>query len=124
MNLNNLPIMNDFYCDQVIPGKIKLEIIYETENVMAFHHTKPYWERHIVIIPKTHIDGLSNYQNDVMTNKDFFEAIQIITKMLEDKYGGCRVCSNVGNYQTTKHLHWYVHQGQRLRAENGDPISK
>lgn len=114
--------MKDFYCDQVIPGKINVDIVFETKNVLAFHHTKPYWERHIVIIPKTHIDGLSNYPISETLNAEFFEAIKFVTKNLEGQYGGCRVCSNVGNYQTTKHLHWYVHQGKRLRAENGDPI--
>ena len=100
--------MNDFYCDQVIPGKIKINIVFETKNVLAFHHTKPYWERHIVIIPKKHIDGLSTYIPSPALNTDFFRAIKLVTKMLEDKYGGCRVCSNIGNYQTTKHLHWYL----------------
>ena len=123
MSLNK-KTMTDFYCDQIIPGKINVEKVFETENVLAFHHTRPYWERHIVIIPKKHIDGLSTYQNNPTLNADFLEAIQKVTKILEDKYGGCRVCSNVGNYQTTKHLHWYVHQGRRLRAENGDPITK
>ena len=59
--------MKDFYCDQIIPKKIKVNILFETKNVMAFYHTKPYWERHIVIIPKTHIDGLSTYQLIKMT---------------------------------------------------------
>ena len=116
--------MNDFYCQQIIPGKIKVDIIFETDTVMAFHHTQPYWERHLVIIPKTHIAGLSSYADSTEMNRDFFAAIKFVTKMLEDQYGGCRVCSNVGNYQTTKHLHWYIHQGKRLRSENGAVIKK
>lgn len=116
--------MDDFYCDQVIPGKVQVDIIFETDEVMAFHHTRPYWEKHVVIIPKTHIDSLSSYPNTTKLNADFFEAIQVVTKLFEEKYGGCRISSNVGNYQTTKHLHWYVHCGPRLRAENGDVIKK
>ena len=116
--------MKDFYCEQVIPGKIKVDIIFETEQVMAFHHTNPYWERHVVIIPKTHIDGLSVYPNPEKLNSEFFEAIKFVTKLFEEKYGGCRISSNVGNYQSSKHLHWYVHHGSRLRKENGDPIEK
>ena len=42
--------------------------------------------------------------------------------ILEKETGGCRVSSNVGNYQTTKHLHWYVHSGNRIRHEDGSPI--
>lgn len=113
--------MDDIYCQKIIPGKLKVDIVFETAKVMAFHHTNPYWERHVVIIPKAHIDSLSNYSNDEELNKDFFDAIRTVTKMMEDSYGGCRISSNVGDYQTSKHLHWYVHQGKRLRDESGRP---
>ena len=114
--------MADFYCEQIISGKIKVDVIFETSDVLAFYHTNPFWEKHAVIIPKTHIEGLSTYPNSEILNFDFFTAIKFVTKMFEDEYGGCRISSNVGNYQSTKHLHWYVHCGKRLRAENGDPI--
>ena len=114
--------MEDIYCQQIIPGKLKVDIVFETANVMAFHHTKPYWEHHVVIIPKIHIDSLSNYPNSTTLNKDFFEAIKVVTTMFETKYGGCRISSNVGNYQTSKHLHWYVHRGKRLRDASGKSL--
>ena len=116
--------MKDIYCEQIIPGKLPVDIIFETDKVMAFHHTKPYWERHVVIIPKAHIESLSTYSNDPALNHDFFDAIRVVTKLFEDQYGGCRISSNVGNYQTSKHLHWYVHQGKRLVAESEDPIHR
>lgn len=114
--------MNDFYCEQVIPGNVKVDILFETDLVMAFYHTQPYFEKHIVIIPKNHIDSLSSYPNTSQLNSDFFEAIQYVTSMLEKEFGGCRISSNVGTYQTSKHLHWYVHTGKRLRKENGETI--
>ena len=61
--------MEDMYCKEIIPGKLKVDIVFETNNVMAFHHTKPYWEHHIVIIPKIHINSLSNYPNNTELNK-------------------------------------------------------
>ena len=114
--------MKDFYCDEVISGKLKVDVLFETDLVMAFHHTQPYFEQHIVIIPKAHIDSLSSYPNEPALNHDVFEAISFVTKYLEARYGGCRVSSNVGDYQSTKHLHWYVHAGKRLRDEAGNPI--
>lgn len=111
--------MKDIYCEQIIPGKLKVDIVFETDRVMAFHHTNPYWERHVVIIPKTHIESLANYPTSSELNQDFFEAIKFVTQMFENNYGGCRISSNVGDYQTSKHLHWYVHQGERLRNEDG-----
>lgn len=44
--------MRDFYCDEVLTGKTKVEKILETENVLAFHHTKSSYKIHIVVIPK------------------------------------------------------------------------
>ena len=114
--------MKDFYCEQIISGKIDVDIVFETDEVMAHHHTNPYWEQHVVIIPKTHIDSLSSYPISEKLNSDFFEAIKLVTKMFEDNHGGCRVSSNFGNYQSTKHLHWFVYCGARLRAKNGEQI--
>jgi len=116
--------MDDFYCREIISGNIKVDILFETELVMAYHHTKPYFETHVVIIPKTHIESLARYPQNDKLSIDFFKAIQFITKLINDEYGGCRISSNIGDYQTTKHLHWYVHSGERIRSENGDWIIK
>lgn len=110
--------MSDIYCDQIIPGKLEVEIVFETDLVMAFHHTAPYFEEHIVIIPKMHIESLTHYSGSSALNADFFEAIRFVTQMLEKKHGACRISSNVGDYQSSKHLHWYVHYGKRIRPEN------
>ncbi len=40
----------DFYCDEVLSGNIAVTRVAETGNVLAFHHTRPYWPVHIVII--------------------------------------------------------------------------
>ncbi len=42
---------DDFYCDEVLSGRTQVERVLETEQVLAFHHTRPYWPVHIVIIP-------------------------------------------------------------------------
>jgi len=112
--------MSNIYREQIIPGKLKVDILFETDLVMAFHHTKPYWEHHVVIIPKEHIESLPTYPNEAELNKAFFAAIKFVTSLFEEQYGGCRISSNVGDYQTSKHLHWYVHQGERLRDEQGN----
>ena len=114
--------MEDFYCREIITGNTKVEVIFETSLVMAFYHTEPYFEQHIVIIPKAHIESLSTYPNTEKLNHDIFKAIKFVSHLLEKDYGGCRVSSNVGNYQSTKHLHWYLHHGKRLRTESGEII--
>ena len=48
----------DFYCDMVLSGKVDVKVETETDSILAFHHTRPYWPIHIVVIPKKHISSL------------------------------------------------------------------
>jgi len=49
---------NDIYCDLIIPRKIDINIVKETENVLAYHHTRPHWPVHIVVTPKKHVSSI------------------------------------------------------------------
>ncbi|HQZ97900.1 MAG TPA: HIT domain-containing protein, partial [Pyrinomonadaceae bacterium] len=51
-------VTDDFYCDFVFSGKVDVERVIETENALAFKHTRPFWETHIVVVPKRHIASL------------------------------------------------------------------
>ena len=35
---------NDFYCDEVLSGRTPVNKVLETENVLAYHHTRPFWQ--------------------------------------------------------------------------------
>ena len=96
-----------------------MDIIYETPLVMAFYHTQPYFDHHIVIIPKLHISSLSEYPNTPDLNRDMQQSISFVTQKLQKRNGGCRDSSNVGSYKSTQHLHWYVYAGKRIRAQDG-----
>ncbi len=43
---------NDFYCDVALKGLMPLK--KRSEHVLAYHHSRPYWPVHIVVIPKKH----------------------------------------------------------------------
>ena len=112
--------MSDFYCDEILTQKLKVSVVFESDLVMAFHHTKPFFEKHVVIIPKAHLDSVtSSGAADANLASEFMLAIRHVASIFEKEYGGCRVSSNVGSYQSSKHLHWYVHFGKRLRDEDG-----
>ena len=112
--------MPDFYCNEILTGKVQVNRVYESKNVVAFDHTNPYFEKHVVVIPKSHIESLTE-KNAISRELafEFVSAIQHVAAEIERDFGGCRVSSNIGNYQSTKHLHWYIHAGKRLRDENG-----
>ena len=48
----------DFYCEEALSGRTPVEVILETEEVLAFRHTRPFWPVHIVVIPKAHVPSL------------------------------------------------------------------
>jgi histidine triad (HIT) family protein len=48
----------DFYCDEVLSGNTSVKTVLETENVIAFYHTCPFYDEHIVVIPKKHIQSI------------------------------------------------------------------
>jgi histidine triad (HIT) family protein len=49
---------DDFYCDEVLSGRTPVRKVIETDNVLAYHHTRPYYPVHLVVIPKKHISSL------------------------------------------------------------------
>jgi histidine triad (HIT) family protein len=116
-------IMPDFYCDQILTGASKVEVLEESPHILAFKHTQPYWPVHIVVIPKTHIESI-----DVLSSEHermVLDAMRIISGLaakVRAEHGGCRVSTNVGEYQSTRHLHWYIHSGRRIRDEAGQEI--
>lgn len=42
----------DWHCENIINGDLSVNKVYESDNIVAFHHTRPFWEHHIVAIPK------------------------------------------------------------------------
>ena len=48
----------DWYCEDVLSGKLDVKVTWENELVLAFHHPQPTAEIHLVVIPKEHISSL------------------------------------------------------------------
>ncbi|WP_150272941.1 HIT domain-containing protein [Paenibacillus tepidiphilus] len=106
----------DFYCDEVLNGKTKVNTVLETENVLAYHHTRPFYPVHIVAIPKKHISSLLTLE--ASDNELLLELIGVIKQVaaqVTEQYGSCRISTNLGNYQDSKHLHWHIAYGDPLR---------
>ncbi|WP_100010246.1 HIT family protein [Lentibacillus sediminis] len=109
-------MMEDFYCDEVLNGKTQVKRVLETENVLAYYHTRPYWPIHIVAIPKRHIPSLITLEesdNDLLL--ELFGVIKKAATMVTEEHGACRVLTNLGDYQDSKHLHWHIVSGEKIR---------
>jgi len=105
--------MEDFYCDEVLSGKTSVEKVFETDNVLAYHHTRPFWETHIVVIPKTHVDSLLTVQKDLLD--ELLEVVKTVAALVVGEKGAARVLTNLGEYQDSKHLHFHVNSGEQIR---------
>ena len=103
---------SDFYCDEVFSGKTPVETVLETENVLAFKHTRPFWETHIVVVPKAHVESILTVGDDLLI--ELFEVIKKVSSDVFHQKGAVRVLTNLGEYQDSKHLHFHVNSGESL----------
>ena len=88
----------------------------ETEDVLAFHHTRPYWALHIVVIPKVHIPSLTDLGgHSVELLHRLMDVVRQVASQVEREHGACRVITNLGEYQDSKHLHFHVGFGEILK---------
>ena len=104
---------DDFYCDEVLSGHTEVRRVRETENVVAFYHTRPFWPVHIVVIPKRHVSSLLTLEEaDAPLLLELIMVMREVAEIVVAEHGACRVLTNLGNYQDSKHLHWHVSYGQ------------
>jgi len=113
----------DWYCDQVLAGTRAIGVVAETGSVLAFHHTMPsYAAAHVVVIPKVHITSLLSEDAPAVL-PEIMAVVRAIAADVVDEFGACRVVTNLGEYQDSKHMHWHVVSGERIiePVEVSDP---
>lgn len=103
----------DFYCDFVFSKKLKVIKVRETDNVLAFYHTKPSWTTHIVIVNKKHIGNLLELENMDLV-KEIFEIAKDIIKEKDLDKTNFKIITNGGKFQDSKHLHFHLVSGEPL----------
>jgi histidine triad (HIT) family protein len=106
----------DFYCDQILSRTLEVRIYFENDQVFAFHHSNPIWEQHVVLLPKKHLESLLSLEeadNDLLL--ELMRTAKMIAGDLMARFGAARVYTNLGDYQSSKHLHWHIGCGKQLR---------
>jgi len=105
----------DFYCEEVLSGRTPVQKVMETDRVLAYYHTRPFYPVHIVAIPKKHIPSLvamDEGDNDLLL--ELMGVVRKVAAQVVAEHGACRVITNLGNYQDSKHLHFHVVFGKPL----------
>ena len=99
----------DWYCEDVLSGKIEVRKIWEDERVLAFHHPQPQAEIHAVVIPKQHVPSLldpSALDGALLTS--MLLAIQNVARTLGLDQAGFTVVANAVSPGVTPHMHWHI----------------
>lgn len=103
----------DFYCEFVLNHKIEVRRVKESEALLAFHHTRPSYPLHIVIVPKQHIEKLSDLQDLALIQEVFALAVEMIKELKLDETN-FRIITNGGSFQDSRHLHFHLVSDERI----------
>jgi histidine triad (HIT) family protein len=102
--------------ERIIAREIPAKIVYETDDVLAFHDIGPQAPTHILVVPKKAIPGLSSAKDlDGEVLGRLLLAARDIA-MREGLEGGYRVVINDGpdGGQSVDHLHVHLLGGRKL----------
>lgn len=99
----------DWYCEDVLSGKLKVHVIHEDELVLAFEHPYPEYVAHAVVIPKKHVAGLmADEAADPQLLQAMIRAVQAVARSVGLHEQGFRIEANAAAPGVTPHLHWHV----------------
>ena len=77
--------------------------------MLAFEHTRPFWPVHVVVIPKAHVPSLIDLGDaDETLLTELLGVVRAVGAQVTAEHGACRVLTNLGRYQDSKHLHFHV----------------
>lgn len=109
--------MNDCIFCKIINKEIPSQIVYEDEEILAFKDIAPKAPVHIVVIPKKHIEKITEVEKqDEAVIGRIYSVINQIAKEQGIAEDGFRVIINCGENggQEVKHIHFHLLGGTKL----------
>ncbi|MBT8059572.1 MAG: histidine triad nucleotide-binding protein [Xanthomonadales bacterium] len=102
---------------KIINREIPADIIYETDDVLAFRDINPQAPTHVLIIPKEHIRTMNDLgeEHSALVGKLFLAAKDIAASegIAEDGYRVAMNC-NVAGGQAVYHIHLHLLGGRQM----------
>tara|TARA_Y100001949_G_scaffold165344_1_gene160983 strand:- start:370 stop:753 length:384 start_codon:yes stop_codon:yes gene_type:complete len=113
-----IEIMNGdcLFC-KIVNRDINADVVFESENIMAFNDINPQAPTHILIIPKRHIPTINDLiESDCDNLGQLFLVAASIAKKNNFSNEGYRVVMNCNSAagQTVFHLHLHLLGGRAL----------
>ena len=101
---------------KIVEREIPAEIVYETEDVLAFKDANPQAPVHILVIPKAHIPDFNSIEQEQLY---LLSSVGAAIQELANKFSladGYRVVNNCGENggQTVAHIHFHLLGGRKL----------
>lgn len=102
---------------KIINKEIPSKIVYEDEEMIAFEDITPLAPVHILIIPKNHIEAITDLNDE---NSQFISKVYLIANKISELKGikekGFRITVNCGEDggQVVKHIHFHLLGGTKL----------
>jgi histidine triad (HIT) family protein len=112
---------NCLFC-KIASGAIPSKVVYEDEEIFAFHDITPVAPLHILVIPKKHIKSANEMEEeDTMVVGKIFHRIRLIAKEFGMSEKGFRVVNNTGEFggQTVHHIHFHLLGGRHMQWPPG-----
>ena len=99
----------DWYCEDVLSGKLTVDVIHEDDRVIAFHHPYPGAVIHAVVVPKAHVVSvMADAFRDPQLLVAMIGAVQEVARKLGLDRSGFRIEANAIAPGVTPHVHWHV----------------
>jgi len=112
---------NCIFCD-IVEGKMKADIIYNSDDIIAFKDIRPQAPIHILIIPRKHIPTLNDIKSeDKSLIGEMFLAAQTIAQKFGLSERGYRTVFNCNRDagQEVYHIHLHLLGGRKLHWPPG-----
>lgn len=102
---------------QIANGELSPEIVYETDEVLAFRDINPQAPVHVLVIPRVHIPTINDLDeaHAILVGKLYLAAREVAqrTGLTQPGYRTIMNCNADGG-QTVFHLHLHVLGGRRM----------
>lgn len=83
--------------------------LQETSSLVAFHHPKPAYPLHILLVPKKGIPSLTDMNPaDTAFLSDLISTVQSLVSEFNLEKTGYRLIVNGGNFQDFPQLHFHL----------------
>lgn len=113
--------MSCIFC-RIASGEIPARLVYEDEEVVAFHDQHPQAPVHVLVIPRRHVESLAETTaaDDALLGH-VLATVRNVAQQLDLPEKGYRTVLNTGAHagQSVQHLHAHLLAGRMLHWPPG-----